>query len=272
MQVIGNSRGISLVAALIAVAVVGMLAATIATLADNMTLFMKRANINAEADNLQRFIQGLMSQTNLCKRALRMGDDTTMVTWPAPGATNPVGRVLLVQLDGAGGTIPIVVAAPGMRIAPGLLVSGLRVRAVDTNGNGVADGPDISSQATRIGDQDRFVYRAQLLIHLRYDDTVLNLLGGWALRERVVNFNAGVGNNGGGDVILDCDAADTIPLFKRCPASDPTACGAAINPFTDFAGDPCPWYGYVGGFLPDGTPSCTCAQNNAYFCPQRNSP
>jgi hypothetical protein len=84
---------------LVAVAIAGIIAATLATLYENMTALMLRSNVSAEVDNLQRYLQGVLSQRELCQHAMRDAVDT---------AVTPGNKIVFPMTDSARVNVPVI--------------------------------------------------------------------------------------------------------------------------------------------------------------------
>lgn len=80
-----RSSGMSLISVLVSVAIMAVLGAVLTTLFGNMGSLMIRANVTADADNLVRYVQDILSQPNLCGNAL-VNAAGTNITF---GTTNP---------------------------------------------------------------------------------------------------------------------------------------------------------------------------------------
>src|SRR4051812_43239281 len=66
-----SNRGMSLIAVLVAVAVLGIIAVLLTTLYENMTGLINKSNVAYDADKMARNVQKIMDQQASCKYAIR---------------------------------------------------------------------------------------------------------------------------------------------------------------------------------------------------------
>lgn len=172
-----NERGMSLIAVLVATAVVGILAVILMTMFGGVSSLVMRGNVNEEADNIARMVQDIMGQPDTCDYALRMnnpamplgvGQQAQMVQWNfnagqqgpicrqwVTGAKNPALPCqdipnIEIYPNGGRDTSGAFVLAPAMalgpvtggavtQISPNLAVTGMYIRELDpTLDNGIS--------------------------------------------------------------------------------------------------------------------------------------
>lgn len=238
-----SQSGISLVAVLIAVAVAGILAATLATLYENMQQVNLRNSILTDVDNFLEDIRGVLSQRELCKNALRTGGGPSLM--PVGAAPNPVERVLFNN----GSAPPFIIAQAGMDINQSIEIDRIEIRHADTDFD---DVPNVSGGApTAIGGVNHRVFSAQLVLNFRaLPDR--NFLGGKQIKPRIINLT--VTAHPTTRQIEVCDATDMGTPEVTCEGPPVTPCPSA----TDFLGQPCAEIRYVKEVTSTNQVVCDC--------------
>lgn len=257
-----SNRGITLVSILVATAVVGIVAATLASLYESMTIVWVKSNANIEADNLQRLVQGVLSQRDLCREALR-DPAGNPIQFPAANAEVPVGSIQ-IDRDPLAAPPPLQIArAPTIlnpnpqEIAPGVVIQNIFLRGTDANSNGVADEPLVTKQTHLAGIAGPVTTVAvQLVIRFAYVNAVTRLVGGNVLDDRVINTNIYYRNSD--RQIVGCDLVVQDKQVTQCSlgqASPPHEVCLQIN---DYAGQPCTVIPYLREIDQDGRGICGC--------------
>lgn len=113
-----SASGMTLVAVLIAVSILGVVAATLVTLFGNMSGMVMRSNAQADADNLIRYISGVLGQPGVCDTALQTAASLP-VTW---NYANPDADVYKIVV---GGNTAVQI---GQQITPAISVRTIKIQ------------------------------------------------------------------------------------------------------------------------------------------------
>ncbi len=162
-----SQRGMTLIGVLIAVAVMGIVAATLASIYEGMTRVMQRASIQSETDNLQRFVQGVLAQKGLCDHAIRASYNGAPIQWD-PVATNSISVQMLqlwnlqadavaTRLVSAEQSVNPLTGAQYNRITPALYVSSIKIQTRDTNSDGTPEAPSVTNVVKNNGETWRAI-------------------------------------------------------------------------------------------------------------------
>jgi hypothetical protein len=263
-----TQRGMGLVGVLVAVAILGIIAATLSTLYQNMTSFMTRSNVVMDAENFERYVTGVVSQQSLCAQAFRTaGGQPPVWQWPmASGAFIPtMGYAdfdrIQVDADPAAAPAAVTVAsdlagdAPLNTLNNGLVISRFFIR------NKTVPGTTNPMPYTTTTDSTGTTYRvfnAELVI--QFDPVRLAGVPGGALKDRVIPLTVLTDNLDLSAPIRKCDAANRDINVVDCTAPNittPTNPSSTCPPLA--SQDPtCVYVGYVGQVNATGTVTCKC--------------
>lgn len=253
----------SLVNILVATAIVGIVAATLASLFEGMTLVMVRSTMSTEADSLHRTIQGILGQSTLCRNAMRT-EAGLRIAFPTVNNETEI-PVMQIEQDDAAPPPPIVIARTPtlgnptpMQVAPGLILQRMFIRGADLNNDGATNDALVTSV-----DGTSTVVQAQVVLRFQYQGGPVNLTGGNFLDDRVINLT--ITMNTADRLILGCglnaqarSAANNCfrgqasPPHQLCPPpGDPAA-------VTDYLGNECSHIPYVREYDLEGNPICGC--------------
>ena len=242
-------------AVLVAVAITGVIAMVLASLYENMNELMLRANVTAEADNLQRYVQGVLSQQVLCKNAL-VQNDGTIAQVPGDGART---QLLKIQIDNdlAVAPPPVDAVARGAMLNSNLSVNNIYLRNRDQNQNNDSDDNQDFVDTT-VNSAPARTYRLEAVLEFQMAG---RLLGGSALRPRAIPLVATALNSD--NRILFCDYSDpSLNPAHRCDVAD---CPPVLND----DGEPCTLISFVIGIDNDGKVKCGC---RPLHCPRDGTP
>lgn len=251
-----SQSGMSLVAVLIAVAVIGMVAASIATLSDSMVSVTKRASISSEAESLERFVITLLAQKEICLAALRPDP----LAWPAPNSHTDITSIVVPSFSNAANASEV--ASIGKVVAPGLTITAMHIRARDLNNNRLEDDPldPPLGAPIRVAGIDAHVIRADLVIRMRYNNPLMSIMGGGELSDRVIPLIVAI-TDAAPRQIVRCDVAEDLRPSVSC---DPTVPACAALEQVDSEGTACGVVAYVDRMDAQGIPLCDC---KALPCP-----
>lgn len=237
---------------LVAVAIMGVIAATLATLYEGMTKLMVRSNVQQEADSLQRFLQGILSNRDLCDQMMRGKP------WSFPGGLPPTNVSPLVL----GGS---QIAAVNQDIIPNRLrITQILIQGRDSNNDGNPDVPTCSdAQIRRFGAaptdpvEPYKICPAEIAIRFDYGaGAAPGSVTGGVLRDRKIPVLVSIRQ---ADQVIDfCDVNVEANRAKTCTAADVPA---AQQCTTDAA--VCPRFYYIGEVDANGDPVCYCGS----ICP-----
>lgn len=244
---INNVKGISFVSVLVGLAISGIVAATISALYENMTRLNFRANVTAEVDNLQRYVQGVLAQPRLCRHALKTAAGTPP-SMPTSTAPTPLGYIQV--FNGDPGTTPVRIAETGMALANRVTLTSLALRHRDNNGDEV--GEFTSGVLSVIDTVEHRVFPAEVVMTFTWpagpDST---MVGGKVLQTRKIPLM--VTQRVSDSQIVLCDTLENSINQADCQASCPA-------PGVDWTGRDCTMVGYLEDVDTQGEPICKCIE------------
>lgn len=276
-SILYSSRGVSLISALVAVALVGIMVLVLASMYENAAKVMQRSSMQREADNLYKYTAGILAQKGLCDNALRTtaaGGPGALITWINRNIKQDVNFV--VQSNGAApvSVIASASAAPNPvtgrpyneLVQNGLFVREIYVRSRDLNGDNVPDAPIETASQEHDATHDTLINYTSILAELVIEfrgpvDGLGNPVPGtqWiggAFRQRAIPFVAKIN---AANQIERCDFMVSQNLNIVC--NEATAalhlfpCGTCTAPLVAKE-KILNW----GGYDVNGNPICKCTQ------------
>ncbi len=265
---LGSNRGVSIISALISVAIVGVLVLILATMYENMGKVMRRSSMQREVDNLQKKVQDLMAQRLFCGNALRTSGGG-LINWPKPYTQRTIDMVVMNDSISAPYAVASSVAGAN-KITDGLFIDKISLQTRDLNGDGF---PDPATEVkVKFQGQDFVNVPAELRIEFRgpVDGANKPIPGtewmGGAFKPRIIPFVAvvDIANNIvrcddsiAGSRQSECYSGNTLVDQQRanfdsghaacppatCPAELPKDLGSVV---------------FLRGFTSTGQPLCDC--------------
>lgn len=263
-----SSRGISLIAVLIATAMLGIIAVTIASLYDNIAGLMSKSLVANDADNLMKLVEGVMTQKELCSNAFEPA-----VTWDGVSLSTDIQRIH--ARSNPGGSNPI--ASVGQTIGGGDAGNRIRISRIYVQPaiNPLTGATLPTPPTPRQYQKDGIVHTARVgTLTIEFEPTAAGSTGpaspnqaplmGGILRPRYLNVSLGIN----GTTIDDCPGLVAQMKSVLCNATIMTAQGRATeynNCVTRASAlqarggvTGCAPYFFVNGFDPDGVAICAC--------------
>src|SRR5665213_1753611 len=131
-HIVKKISGMSLVAVLVAIAVLGVIAATLTALFGNLSGVVLRGNIETQERNVINYVRILLAQPAVCDYALRAGpfpDKNPDVVWNFVGVPTSQAELDHIEINTNGGPNPPAVAIfKGETLSPDLSISRIYLR------------------------------------------------------------------------------------------------------------------------------------------------
>jgi len=242
-----NSRGEGVISALIAVAILGLIAMTLASLYQIYTQTMFKSYMRNEADNLRKRVEQVLLQRTLCNQAING------TVWTGQG------QAPIASIRESG----VIIAQQGMMFGSGrMTISALFIRPRDINQNGLPDDLNMGEEV-RILNARYTSFPADVVI--RFAATADNT-GLGVMHDRVIPVMVLV--NQLTNVIEFCDINDESSARRGCNRDEAAAdyvAGQGLTQCPDPKTDQgCTRVYYVARLNAQGDPVCACKE----VCPQ----
>jgi hypothetical protein len=258
----------TLVSVLVAVALLGILAATLAAIFGNMSGLYVRSNVGSEVQNMTRLVQSVVNQPNLCDYSLRatayaatapntpyLADwvwDTSVPANSLPGFRIPLDHIEI----NPGGTYSsqALVLHAGDTISPNLIIKNIYLRPSDPAMGEAASV--VSKMKVKVGtpavSKTFTTISAKLVLEYSVPGGTLGVAAGGSLKPGVVDVTLQL-DPGNGYAFAGCYQGQTIQAVNVvCSSTNfkPPDCPAPT--------EPCSKMYYVSGFDDDGNAICRC--------------
>jgi hypothetical protein len=234
-----NSRGMSLMSVLVGVALAGIVAAILSAVFSNISFLGVRSSQLSDADNLIRYIKGVLGRTSTCNGALRAaGPGYGPLVWL--DVTNPV-EVFRIQLPSG---VPVV--DKGQCLNPRLCVNKIEVRQPL---GPPREGAPLATPWIGPLDTNYTIYSA--VVDILFDSGGPNPMAmGGNIKRRTIAVNLARRNLDG--VVNLCYQDQQVPaLNKDCTVAN-------TIPDCPLTAAPCKKTYFISGFDAVGVPKCKC--------------
>jgi hypothetical protein len=280
---IKNKYGMSMVAVLIAVALFGVVIATVTALFGNLSSFVQRKTIDAQERNTVNYVRTLLAQPNICDYALRAAptlNDTPNVVFNFVGNPTATGDLDHIEINPNGSGVSPAIAVQKGALTPNLQITRIYLRLPNASLGESIVGVGTTQPIVRTyqvgtdpaAPQSFDTTPAKLVIRFVYSQGGLSKLFGTPVREQTT------------DVVVAVDRVNHFVSFCHQMQDVPaTSVNLVCNGSHLYPGEPdcppaiqpCMALYYIGGFDAMGTAMCKCmtsCQGNVAVVPPPPTP
>lgn len=252
-----NQRGETMISALIAALIVGLVAVLLISVYEQATVVWTRSKIIRETENIMRQVQTIFENRDMCDNSLR-NTDNTRISWNGRSVER-VGRI-----EAQPGT---AIATVGMQVTPNLRIREMFVRPRDVDGNNLISGNEGMNPGILVRHQgfDHYVFAGEVGIQFEIvtPDATLGTAGGSLATMsggmvRTIPILLAVANAGPNvGRIVACDLNDESSPNLACTDEQLNASGTNC-PVPQPWQSSCTRYTYVNEINALGNPICGC--------------